>query len=68
MAVDGKDGLDKALEGDFDLVITDVDMPNMDGFELCSKLKGEQKTSNIPIIILSTRDSDEHVEMVSRRG
>jgi len=68
MAVDGMDGLNKALEGDFDLIITDIDMPNMDGFELCSKLKGEEKTSNIPIIILSTRDSDEHVENGFRVG
>ncbi len=68
LAEDGEEGLDRALEGDFDLVITDIDMPRMDGFELCAKLKGEFKTSGIPIIILSTRDSDEHVERGFRVG
>ncbi|QJB55892.1 response regulator [Pseudodesulfovibrio sp. zrk46] len=68
LAVDGQDGLNIALENDFDLVITDIDMPKMDGFELCSKLKGEEKTSHIPIIVLSSRDSDEHVEHGFRVG
>jgi response regulator RpfG family c-di-GMP phosphodiesterase len=68
LAEDGEEGLTRALEGDFDLVITDIDMPRMDGFELCAKLKGEFKTSGIPIIILSTRDSDEHVERGFRVG
>lgn len=67
-AVDGEDGLTKAVTGDFDLVITDIDMPKMDGFELCERLKGEHKTSNIPIIVLSSRDSDEHVERGFRVG
>jgi response regulator RpfG family c-di-GMP phosphodiesterase len=68
LAEDGEEGLTRALEGDFDLVITDIDMPRMDGFELCAKLKGEFKTSSIPIIILSTRDSDDHVERGFRVG
>lgn len=68
LAVDGQDGLTKAMDGDFDLVISDIDMPTMDGFELCERLKGEYKTSHIPIIILSTRDSDEHVEQGFRVG
>ena len=68
LAQDGQDGLDKALEGEFDLVITDVDMPKMDGFELCSRLRGEHKTSQIPIIVLSSRDSDASVEQGFRVG
>ncbi len=68
LAVDGEDGLAKALERNFDLIITDVEMPKMDGFELCAKLKGEFKTSQIPIIILSTLESDEHVEKGFRVG
>lgn len=68
LAVDGEDGLMKAVDGDFDLVITDIDMPKMDGYELCSRLKGEFKTSQIPIIVLSSRDSDEHVERGFRVG
>lgn len=68
LACDGREGLGKALDGDFDLIITDIDMPRMDGFELCAKLKKEFKTSHIPIIILSTRDSNESVEKGFRLG
>ena len=67
-AVDGEEGLAKAVEGEFDLVITDLDMPKMDGFELCTRLKSEFKTSHIPIIILSARDSDETIERGFRVG
>ena len=68
LAGDGEEGLAKAMNSDFDLIITDIDMPKMDGFELCTKLKGEFKTSHIPIIVLSSRDSDEHVEEGFRVG
>jgi len=68
LASDGEEGLTKAMDSNFDLIITDIDMPKMDGFELCSKLKGEFKTSHIPIIILSSRDADEHVEQGFRVG
>lgn len=68
LAVDGEDGLDKAIENDFDLIITDVDMPRMNGFELCKRLKEEFKTSSIPIIILSSRDTDDFVEQGFRVG
>ena len=67
-AVDGEEGLSKALEEEFDLVITDLDMPKMDGFELCTRLKSEFKTSHIPIIILSARDSDDTIERGFRVG
>jgi len=67
-AVDGEDGLKKAVEGSYDLVITDVDMPKMNGYELCTRLKGEYKTSHIPIIVLSSRDSDKAVEEGFRVG
>jgi|GEM_PF-420575 len=67
-AVDGEDGLRKAVEGCYNLVITDVDMPKMNGYELCTRLKEEYKTAHIPIIVLSTRDSDESVEQGFRVG
>jgi response regulator RpfG family c-di-GMP phosphodiesterase len=67
-AQDGEEGLACALEQSFDLVITDLDMPKMDGFELCTKLKAEYKTSHIPIIILSARESDKDIEHGFRVG
>lgn len=54
-AGDGEDGFAKALELMPDLVITDVMMPKLDGFALSKKLRDDEKTSHIPIIMLTVR-------------
>ncbi len=51
----GKDGLDKAMTGDFSLVILDLMLPEIDGFEVCKRIRQEK---NIPIIMVSAKKDD----------
>jgi two-component system chemotaxis response regulator CheY len=53
-AVDGVDALAKAKDSNFDLVITDLNMPNMDGMELTQHLRMEAAYAKTPILVLTT--------------
>ena len=54
-AMDGVEGLEKAIEYIPDLIISDLDMPNMNGYEMCQEIKQRNVTQDIPVVILSTR-------------
>ncbi len=57
-AVDGEDGLAKAQANDCALVLTDQNMPKMDGLSLIKKLRGTPKYSGVPILMLTTESGD----------
>lgn len=62
-ASDGVEGFEQAWENDFDLIISDIDMPRMNGFDLCRKLKAEKATCGVPVIIMSSNDQESDLEL-----
>ena len=67
-AEDGRKGLDMALLQAYDLIISDIEMPNMDGFALCSKLKGNPNTISVPVILVSSNDTERYIDKGFRVG
>jgi two-component system chemotaxis sensor kinase CheA len=61
-AVDGIDAFTTLKLQHFDLLVSDVDMPRMDGFDLTAKLRADKTLSEIPVVLVTTLDSSEHRE------
>ncbi|HSO94394.1 MAG TPA: response regulator, partial [Candidatus Dormibacteraeota bacterium] len=67
-ALDGEDGLKKAGELNPDIIFLDIRLPKMDGLEVLRKLRAEDKTRDIPVIILSNYDEEDLVARGLRLG
>jgi two-component system sensor histidine kinase and response regulator WspE len=59
VAVDGVDGWNALRTGRYDLVVTDVDMPRLDGIELVRRVRADRRHANLPVVIVSYKDRDE---------
>jgi two-component system chemotaxis sensor kinase CheA len=63
-AENGMDALNRLGQQDFDLVLTDILMPKMDGFTLTKKIRSNEKTKDLPVVVVSSMESEED----KRRG
>lgn len=61
-AVDGVDAYTTLKTGTFDLIVSDVEMPRMDGFELTSKVRADKQLAELPVILVTALESHEHRE------
>jgi len=59
VAVDGMDGWNMVRTGHFDLLVTDIDMPRMDGIELVTRVKKDPNLQSLPVMIVSYKDREE---------
>jgi two-component system chemotaxis response regulator CheY len=67
-AVDGQDGLDKAKQQQVDMVLTDQNMPGMDGLSLIKALRAMKNYQNVPILMLTTESGDDMKAMGRAAG
>lgn len=67
-ASDGEEGLRKASASSFRLIITDLEMPKMNGYELIQALRDRPETKSTPIIVMTTRAGDKHRQMAQSLG
>ena len=58
-AIDGMDGLEKLQTSHYDMLVTDLEMPRLDGFGLVRQIRNQPEYSELPIVVISTRESSE---------
>ncbi len=69
LASDGQDALEKLLvEARFDAVLTDLEMPRLNGYELIEELRRKPDTAAVPIIVMTTRAGDKHMRLALELG
>jgi two-component system chemotaxis sensor kinase CheA len=61
-AVDGVDAYTTLKTGTFDLIVSDVEMPRMDGFDLTAKVRADKQLAKLPVVLVTALESREHRE------
>jgi len=61
IAINGEDALETAWEDTPDLILLDIMMPEMDGYEVCKKLRADERTKDIPVIFLTAKTQKEDI-------
>ena len=67
-AGDGKEGLDMLKKQDVDLLFIDVNMPVMDGMEMLDRLRNEDETADLPILIVSTESHEGRIKKINEQN
>ena len=67
-AVDGQDGFNKLRVGSFDAVVSDVQMPNLDGLGLAARIRQFQEYADLPVILVTTLASEEDKRLGAEAG
>jgi chemosensory pili system protein ChpA (sensor histidine kinase/response regulator) len=67
-AVDGEEGLRKASAKNYRLILTDLEMPKLNGYEVIQALRSRLQTQQTPIIVMTTRAGDKHRQMALNVG
>lgn len=67
-AGDGKEGLDMLKEQAIDLLFIDVNMPVMDGMEMLDRLRSNDETADLPILIVSTESHEGRIEKINQQN
>ena len=67
-ASDGQEAVEKAKQEQPDLILMDVVMPRMNGFEACKAMRQQQSTRDIPIVLVTTRGEEDYMEAGFQSG
>lgn len=67
-AEDGVAALAKLRDGRFDFVVSDINMPNMNGFELLAKIRAEPSTKDLPVLMVTAEARKEDIVMAAQAG
>ena len=66
--VDGKAALTEIKQGRYDLLVSDIEMPRMNGIELTTHIRANEATRNLPVIMVTSRTTEKHRHLAEAAG